>query len=172
MRDALQKVGMRALEMIEENIAAGRSYDGTKYSYSTKPFARPVGKLPGRKKFQAEGRLKMFTTKQGHLWAVVTGGYKDWRAMNKLNPNGDYLQATGAMLRNLSVVEVDDEKVRLGFTDPTQRRKALWLEVTGAGRSRRLWKFLGLSDTQQQELAEYAATLLVGADLTKSLNLK
>lgn len=172
MREVMQKVGMRALEMIEENIAAGVSYDGTRYAYSTKPFARPIGKLTGRAKMVKEGRLKLFNTAEGKLWAVVTGGYKDWRRMNKLNPDGDYLQATGAMLRNLNVVEATDTTVRLGFTDPTQRRKAFWLEVTGASRSRRLWKFLGLSDQQREELAAYAASLLVGADISKMVNLK
>jgi hypothetical protein len=90
--------------------------------------------------------------------------------MTGLNPNGDFLQAKGDMMRNLNVIEVTDTTARLGFTSPEQARKALWLSVTGASKSRRLWLFMGLSQPQQQELAEYAATLVTDKKITDLLN--
>lgn len=158
-REVLWRVGQRALQMIEDNIRDGVDYQGAKYAYSTNPFARPAGRIKGRKKLEEEGRLKSFTTAKGKLWVVVTGGYKDWRAIQGLNPDGDFLQASGRMMRNLQVLPTSADTVRIGFTDPEQAKKALWLSVTGAGRSRKLWRFLGLRPQQERELAEYAATL-------------
>ena len=170
-REIMQAIGVRAIEMIEENIANGIGYDGSRFAYSEQPFARPVGRLPGRRSFEKEGRLKLFTANSGALWAVVTGGYADWRAMQGLNPHGDFLQVTGKMLRNMGIIGIGADQVRIGFDDPVQAKKALWLNVLGAGSSRRLWKFLGLQPHQRTELAEYAATLFSRSDLGSLINL-
>lgn len=155
----LNKVGQRALQMIEDNIRAGVDSDGQRYSYSTRPFAMPARRIKGRKALEAEGRIRTFTTAQGKLWMVVTGGYRDWRIMQGADPDGDFLTMSGRMLRNLQVLPPSEDSVRIGFTDTEQAQKALWLSVTGAGRSRKLWRFMGLQKSQERELAEYAAVL-------------
>jgi len=68
--------------------------------------------------------LAPFKAKDGKLWAVVKGGYKDLRAMRGQKTDGDWLTSTGAMMRNLNVAGVTDETVRIGFDDPVQERKA------------------------------------------------
>jgi len=167
--DIMQRLAVRALAMIEENIAAGVSYDGRQYQYSTKPFARPVRSLRDLKKFIGEGRVKPFTTAKGKLWALIPGGYRDWRTMNGLNPDGDFLQVRGAMLRNLGVLSVTGDTATLGFDDPEQREKAFWLQVTGVGPARTLWRFLGLTEAQQNELAEMAAGMMTAQDIASML---
>lgn len=153
-------VGLRVIEMIEDNIRAGVSYDGTRFRYSERPFSMPAGatRVGNRmKQFQREGRLVAYMAKSKRLWVVVPKGYKDLRDMRGRNPTGDFLTDTGKMLRNLKVLSVTETEVKIGFDDPEQEQKALWLNVTGVGRSRRLWKFLGLSQQQQDELAAIAA---------------
>lgn len=126
--DIMQRLAVRAVAMIEESIAAGVSYDGRAYKYGTKPFARPLRDL---ERFVDEGRVKPFTTTQGKLWALIPGGYRDWRSMHGLNPGGDVLQASGVILRNLNVLSVTGDRATLGFDDPVQREKAFWLQGDG-----------------------------------------
>lgn len=164
-KDVLRKIGVRAVQMISDNVRLGLDSKGNRFSYSTRPFAMPGGKFRNAKGFVEEGRLEAFTTPKGKLWYVVTGGYKDLRSMRGQNPEGDFLQVTGAMMRNLNVTRVTDTSVRIGFDDPAQEKKALWLSVTGAGRSRRLWRFMGLRPEQEHELAEFAGQLVVGSAL-------
>jgi hypothetical protein len=170
--DVMKAVGARALAMIEENVRRGVGYDGRQFLYSMKPFARPIPKGFTKKRLkelEAAERIKRFRTKEGKLWMVVMHGYRDYRQMIGADPNGDFLQLTGAMMRNLNVIDSDVDTVRLGFDDPVQARKALYLSVTGAGKSRRLWRFMGITQKQQNELTEYAAGMLVEADIAKIL---
>jgi hypothetical protein len=170
--DVMKAVGTRALAMIEENVRKGIGYDGRQFLYSMKPFARPIPKGFTRKRLKelaAAERIKPFRTKEGKLWMVVMHGYRDYRQMIGADPNGDFLQVTGAMMRNLNVIDADDESVRLGFDDPVQARKAFYLSVTGAGKSRRLWRFMGITQKQQNEIAQYAAGMLAGSDIAKIL---
>lgn len=147
--------------MILENVAAGLDIHGKKYKYSTRPFARPFDpKLKGVKGLAKEGRLTIFLRGKTRHWMVVTGGYEDYRRMKGKNPTGDWLTDTGAMLRNLQIIELTDESASLGFTDPLQLKKATWLNIEGAGKGKRLWQFLGLRKEQEIELAQYAASLL------------
>ncbi|HRK05240.1 MAG TPA: hypothetical protein PLW14_09105 [Chlorobiota bacterium] len=153
-------VGLRVIEMIEDNIRRGESYDGTKFRYSERPFAMPAGATrlgPRMKAFIKDGRLTAYMAKGKRLWVVIPKGYKDLRSMRGQNAAGDFLTASGRMLRNLQILSVTDTTVKIGFSDPEQEQKALWLNVTGVGRSRRLWRFLGLSPQQQDELAAIAA---------------
>ena len=60
-RSVLQKIADKALELINEQIEDGVDYDGVKYEYSSKPFARPVYGIPNFKIFKKtairEGKL-------------------------------------------------------------------------------------------------------------------
>ncbi len=159
--ELLKRVGVRVVQMIEDNVRKGISSDGRRFAYSTRPFARPLTRSPKNKEFIAQGRLVPYLTKKGKLWAVVPGGYKDWRSMKGLNPDGDFLQDSGEMMRNLAVIGVTDDAAILGFTDEEAAKKAFWLNDVGAGKSRRLMKFLGIRPEQRKELA-----LFVGENLT------
>jgi len=147
--------------MINDNVSKGVSYDGNKFEYSTNTYARPydsklVQKMGG---VQAEGKLyDIATSKSTGKLTLLIHGYKDFKAKVYPDVANDFLTVSGKMLRNLSVVNVSKQKQEfvIGFTDPEQELKAFWLQVSGVGRSRRLWKFLGLSNAQQKELANQA----------------
>jgi hypothetical protein len=154
----LYAIGQKAIELIREQTQKGTDADGKPYAYSTKPYAMPL--QPRLRKFIKTDRVGVFKTKQGKLWAVVRGGYRDYRAMAGRKDDGDYLDFSGAMLRALDVVRVENtqqsDRIVIGFQDAEQARKAFWLNVSGAGKSRKLWKFLGLTPKNQEALARFA----------------
>lgn len=159
--EIMNKVAVRARQMILDNVAKGVDIHGKNYKYSTTPFARPYDKkLKGVKGLVKEGRLTLFMKGKTRFWMVVEGGYEDYRRMKGKDPSGDWLTDTGAMLRNLKIIELTDKSAQLGFTDPRQLKKATWLNIDGAGKGKKLWQFLGLRKEQEIELAEYAASLL------------
>ncbi len=158
----IEKIGFYGIELIEEQIEKGIDIDGKPYHYSTRPFKMPVSnKLVGFKKLQKEGRLKVYTSnKTGKLWQVVMGGYRDWRILNKREPDKDFLQWSGAMLRSLSSRAESDTRSVIYFISPEQSQKAYWFNISGVGKSRKLWKFLGWTEANKKRLAEYAASLV------------
>ena len=157
--------------MILDNAREGIDIKGKKYQYSTKPFARPYDpSLKGIKGYVADKRLELFRTKQDKLWMIVTKGYKDYRMMRGQDPDGDFLTVSGAMLRNLQVTSLTDTDVTLGFTDSVQLKKALWFNVMGVGKGKKLWEFLGLRKQQEEELARYAASLFTAEFLQQQIN--
>jgi hypothetical protein len=164
----LKRLGQRALQLIEEGVRDGIDIEGKPYAYSTKPFVRPLGGPDlnatqlnrVRTRIRTEGKrkpedktLQPFTTERGSLWVRIPGGYKSWKELvfNRVD-GGPFLQGRGDMLRAMAVTQVSEDAVTLGFTDPEQAQKAFWLNVSGAGKSRKLWRFFGLRPEQQQAL--------------------
>ncbi|MBL7997582.1 MAG: hypothetical protein JNL32_02975 [Candidatus Kapabacteria bacterium] len=170
-RQILLTVGFEIIRLVNEQISKGVDEDGKKYAYSTKPFARPVGgsKLKRVASLEKEGKLQRFRTKEGKLWMVVTGGYRSLREMQGLNPDGDFLQVTGQMLRSM-VPKVAGGEVVISFSDARSARLAFYFTVSGVGKSRRLWKFLGLNEASKQDLTETVGALIT-QDALKSLNI-
>lgn len=165
------QMGFYIIELINKQIIDGVDVDGKKYAYSTKPFARPVGgsKLKRIASLEKEGKLHRFRTKEGKLWMVVTGGYRSLREMQGRDPDGDFLQSTGQMLRSM-VPSVQGEDVVVKFSDARSARLAFYFTVSGVGKSRKLWKFLGLTDASRQQLIEEFGAALT-QEAINSINL-
>ncbi len=146
-RELMRTVGNRVLEMIEDNIQAGVDIDGKKFAYSTKTFYRP---------YNEKLHKKLTKSQQGKLYSIITGksgklgmlihGYKQYK--EHFAPGAGFLEWTGALLRDMSIIKLDSNKVIIGFTDPELAQRAFWLNKSGVGRSRKLWKFFGLRREQ------------------------
>lgn len=152
----MTRAGLRAIELINEQIEAAKDRNGQSYSYSTKPFARPMGGLKGVniKRSIKQGDFSPFTTKAGARWIIVPGGYKRLRELQGLSSTSDYLQSTGQMLRDMTILESGQSQVRIGFRTRRSARLAFWLNVSGAGKSRKLWRFFGLTAGNRRKLAQ------------------
>jgi hypothetical protein len=164
----IKTLGQRALQLIEEGIREGLDITGKRYAYSEKPFVRPLGgpdlnaiqmarvrmRMNSETGREAEDKtLQPFTAKSGAVWVRVPGGYKDWKSLVFKRPDGGpFLEGRGDMLRSMAVTAVDDHSATIGFTDPEQAQKAFWLNISGAGKGRKLWRFLGLRPEQQYQL--------------------
>jgi hypothetical protein len=164
----LKRIGDDALAMITEQIGSGVDYEGGSYAYSTKPFWRPwapdvVRKLGGK---AGEGTFyhTFFSHNTGAAGLLILGGYKAYK--EKMNPTAasKYLTWSGKMLRNMKPFAPADDSITIGWTDPVIAQRAFWLNVSGAGRSRKLWKFLGLSAKHQEDLVNK-----YGPEVTKEI---
>lgn len=157
MKKLFETIGVVALSFIEENIQKGKDYEGKKYSYSTKPFWRPwapdIQKKLGGKLGEGTFYKTVFSKRTGVTGLLILGGYKEYK--HKVYPNAadKYLTATGKMLRSMNVKSTENEAV-IGFADAEESQKAYWLNISGAGKSRKLWKFLGITKQQEDKLAK------------------
>lgn len=153
-----KKIGVLALAMIEESIDKGVDIDGNAYHYSEKPFFMPWNSNTQRKLGGRNGEGVFYdlgiSRRTGTFGFIILGGYKAYK--EKVNPEAadDFLVWSGKMLRGLKVIEQTEGSVTIGWSDPQLARRAFWLNISGAGRSRKLWKFLGLRREQQKHLAE------------------
>lgn len=149
----MKRMGNEALAMIEENIRDGVDMDGNAYEYSTRPFYRPYNSSI---KDALGDKAQVFTRKNGKLGMIVMG-YQAYKQALHPESIGKFLTLSGKMLRNLNVITAADNTVTLGFTDPELAQRAYWLNVSGAGRGRKLWKFMGIQKKQQEELLQEIA---------------
>lgn len=156
----MQKIAPITLRMIHDQIEAGLDIEGRRYRYSTRPFAMPVGAmLAFARRTLARSRQLVYFRRRGGLWAVILGGYAAYRRAAKRLDNGDYLRFSGRMLASL-IYDYDDERIKIRFSNRNRATVAYYLNVTGAGRSRRLWLFLGLTPQHLARLMD-----LVGQEL-------
>jgi len=158
MRNQLLKnIGNTVIGMVQQNIAAGRDKDGNSFQYSDKPFYMPYNRAVRAKLGKdQEGKLYNIVTSKrtGKLGMIILCGYANYKAKVRPNAEGKFLQWTGKMLRNMNITDISDDTVTIGFPDPVQSQKAFWFNVSGVGKSRKLWKFFGLSAEQKKELAK------------------
>lgn len=162
-REIMNRIAIRALELLHEQIERGYDIYSNKYEYSTKPFARPAGGIVRFREFaskaQKSGLLHYFTNKNSKSkWVIFTKGYKSFRALAGRNPDGDFLNFTGELLSSLTY-KVNSDEIIIGFSSRRAAEKAYYLNVTGAGKSRKFWRFLGLTDKNEGILADFAGEI-------------
>ena len=162
MSEFMKRVGFRVVQMINEQIQKGIDAEGKPYAYSTKPFVRPMGglRVKAQKQLIKDGKLKPFTTKGGSKWVLVTGGYKSLREMRGQRSDGDFLQETGQMLRSLQPIKATGNEVIIGFNSAKEAEKAFWLNISGAGKGKKKWKFMGLTKENQEILAKETGVII------------
>lgn len=157
----MQAVGSRIIEVMNDRIKQGVDLDGKKFSYSARPFARPAGGLLQKihtklKADEKKGGSRYFQNKgSGKLWVNFTGGYREFREMSGRSANGDFLQFTGKMLSSVRITKVTDDSVEIGFNDRISGQLAFYQNFSGVGKSRKLWRWFGLNETEQERLAEF-----------------
>ena len=163
-QDILGHLANRALEMVNEQIAAGRDIDGKPYEYSEKPFTRPLARsgIPkaNMKGLEKSDEIGIFKTKAGKPWMVVFGGYKKLREYAGRSTTSDFLNFSGKTLSALTSKPSGADMIKLGFTNARAAEIAFYLNVSGAGRSRKLWKFMGLTKENQEILKDELIQLL------------
>jgi len=164
------KIGFFALQLLQEQIKQGIDENGKPYKYSTRPFARPfTNKIKNQRQLKNDGKISVTTTKSGKRWMVITGGYRSYRELIGRNPDGDFLQDSGAMLQSLTVKKRSATDAVITFSDAKSAQKAFWLSVSGAGKSRSLWKFMGLTAANKKRLEEFAAQQVTTDEVLKVL---
>lgn len=146
-------IGYKIIEFINDQIKQGYDIDGKKYSYSTNPFWMPYSKKVVQKfGKKQQGKLYKITNRGGKLGLIILGGYKSYREKFNRATDSDFLQFTGNLLSSIDIINSDGNSVEVGFNNKKAMELAYYMNVSGVGRSRKLWKFFGLSKENLEKL--------------------
>ncbi len=163
-RALLVNLGTAVVVIIKERTLRGEFLPGSTAGgqYSTTPSPMPLGALPARARGKralaalvASGEATLFTSMRSRrTWIILQGGYKKFRELAGRETDRVTLNWTGQMMRNLKVrhVSVREGVVDIGFSEGRAARLASYHNTQGAGRSRRVRRFIGLTDAELASL--------------------
>ncbi|MEN6294706.1 MAG: hypothetical protein ABFD61_01090 [Chloroherpetonaceae bacterium] len=145
MEHIAEQLAFRALELMREQIDEGIDIDGKRYKYSERTFYVPYSKkLLAKLGKSEEGKLyKIIRGKNGKLGILILGGYKAYK--QKLAASMDFLIWSGEMLNALTIQIINKDSAKIAFNNKEAAERAYFLNVSGVGKSRKLWKFFGLT---------------------------
>lgn len=162
-RVMVMRVANLGLLIIWERTLSGKFLEGSSAGaeeYSTKPFARPLaGILKQHRKALLENGSVIFTNEKDgkQLWIIIKGGYKEYRSLAGKDISKVSLTWSERMMRNLGILNADDASAILGPKDEDTRKLSLYHNVLGAGKSKRLHKFMGFTDNENERLRNEVA---------------
>lgn len=149
--DDVRKLALWCVTRIRERSRRGEGPRGKLKPYSTAPFARPLSGITHTTRKNLGDDLRIFTSKNETLWAVITSGYEGFkRAAYPGRPEKVDLTGTGAMLGALTVVRASDTGFIIGFTRQEEAEKAGYVEDQGR-------EFLDLSAQDEDDLRALVA---------------
>lgn len=162
-RSLMLKIGQHSVVIIKKRVADGIFVEGSSdgaSQYSTKPFAMPTGAVKPRSlmldiiKGKKGNDTQLFKSKSGKLWVVIKKGYK-WLREQAGKPTGKVdMRWTSEMMRSLNVLSVNAEtgEIVIGHKGKRNEDIAYWHNVSGAGRSKRIRKWLLLTNTELEKI--------------------
>jgi hypothetical protein len=161
----LLRIGKRAVFIIQNRVSEGRFLDGSSEGasqYSEKPFVMPFGAI--KKKSVMTKILEdkyddthLFRAKSsGKLWVLIDKGYRWLREVSGKPSTKVDLTWTGELMRSLDVLEVDESKfeVTIGHKGDRNEKLSEYFNQSGTGRSRRIRKYLALSEEELEGFSE------------------
>jgi len=148
----LSSIGKDAIAFIMDNIKKGVDIEGNSFAYSEKNYWRPFDPAIYSKYKKNQSFGKLITTESTGKLGFIIFGYKKFKEVFNPSAKDNYLTFSGKMLRNLNVLKNQNNQIIIGFSDPVQSQKAYWFNISGVGKSRKLWKFLGLRQEQINKL--------------------
>lgn len=163
----LKKAALLVISTIRKNTNAGLDSKGQPFQpYSRKPFGMPLAAFLDkttkrqRTKLNAEGDLQIYRNKRtGKRWVIIDGGYYNFKAMwSPKKASVVNLQWSGLMLKSLQVENVSDTSAEIAFSQTDKAQLAYYHNISGASRSRVIRHFMGITDAQKQEIADFIAS--------------
>ena len=140
--DKLKKIGNAIVTLIKERTAEGRDKDDKPFkAYSRKPFALPYGAVNNHTKLKRLIKSKqaiVYSRPNGMPFVLIKMGYAEYKK-TMFDPSGRVnLMASGRMLADLSVLDVGNNRITIGFRNREMAARA----VFNANRGR---EFLGVT---------------------------
>ena len=133
VRINMLKIGQKAYELNEDQIAKRKNKDGTRFHPYTTAYAKKKG--VGKSNVNLVSNASALTDSQ------------------KKKPYG-------TMLKNFNVLRVKRYSVIIGFSSVWDRQKASW--VVGGGKAKnRARPFVGLNKTNRRKLTRFAYKLII-----------
>lgn len=172
-KEALLKAAFRVIALIKENTNKGLDKNGQPFRpYSTKPFAMPGGALQeylGSKfnsfvKNEQNGHWYI-TKKNGRIGYIVLGGYFALKSARFATGAGIVdLQVRGVrgggMLSGINIVAEDASSITIGFSNEDAAKLALYHTRLGAGKSRVIRDFFGITPEQVKQIRDEIANAI------------
>jgi hypothetical protein len=161
MNTLLDKAGAIVVADIIENINRGIDFTGKAFAYSKNPFYRPYDpklyrKMGGKAAAEDGTLFKIIITggkkAGGGKLGFIIMGYDAFKQKVYPNAYGHFLTVSGKLLRGMRVISKNNDELVIGWKDQDNVDKAFWLNQSGAGKGKKLWKFLGISEKQKNEL--------------------
>lgn len=158
-RSLMLRIGQHAVVIIKKRVADGIFLEGSSdgaSQYSIKPFAMPTGAIKPRSlmlsiiKGKQGDDTQLFKSNSGKLWVVITRGYK-WLREQAGKPSGRVdMRWTSELMRSLSVLKIDagSGTIEIGHRGARNDKIAYWHNVTGAGKAKRIRKWLMLTEDE------------------------
>lgn len=164
-RSLMLKIGQHSVVIIKKRVADGIFLQGSSDSasqYSTKPFAMPTGAVKPRSlmldiiKGKRGNDTQLFKSKGGKLWVVITKGYKWLREQAGKQSSKVDMRWTSELMRSLNVLSVNPQtgEVVIGHKGKRNEDLAYWHNVAGAGRSKKIRKWLMLTDDELSKIGK------------------
>ncbi len=149
--DTYSAIGTKAIEFINNNIDNRVDFDGKPfepYSFDYWFYRYKRKRYSGKKLRSKKGKAS---------WKkFLTAARSEWDTKK----NDVTLIDTNNMLAALDVISTSNNEIKIGFRDQEAAKKAFYHNVSGAGKSRTLRRFLGLQPAQIEELEMYAGDLI------------
>ncbi len=94
-----------------------------------------------------------FTKRNSKYWVVIKGGYAKLKS-NRFPQDGGKvnLHVTGGMLDSLAIVKHGNNSITIGFNSSEQAKKAMYHEVTVAGKSKVKRQFMNLPQKEVNKI--------------------
>lgn len=97
----------------------------------------------------------------GKLGFIIQG-YGKFKQYIKPASANNFLTWDGSMLGAMKIISFSDTQAVIGWSEGKLAQKAFWFNQSGVGKSRKLWKFLGITNQQKLKLIK-----ILGAEYRK-----
>ena len=160
----LKRIGTEVISYIKSNTRQGIDRFGKPFQpYSRKPFAMPLGAFieqttkRQRDRLNKDGDLSIYRSRRsGARWVTIDGGYALFKAMRFPQDGGKVNLSVrgnrGGMMGALQIIKEDESSVTIGFSSEEAAKLAYYHTVSGAGKSRVIRDFFGITPEQVSEL--------------------
>lgn len=146
----LKRIGLHLVSLIRDRTAKGKDKDGFPFKeYSKRPFAIPYANATKAavKQLVKEGKAVLFM-RNGKKMALIKTGYLDYKQLVYKNTGYDgtvNLMLTGRMMQDLNVIQLDNNRIVIGFNNAEMAQRAGFNAMRGR-------EFLGLSNADLNDV--------------------
>ena len=146
----LKRIGLHLVSLIRDRTAKGKDKDGLPFKeYSQRPFDIPYANATKAaiKQLVKEGKAVLFM-RNGKKMALIKTGYLEYKQLVYKNTGYDgtvNLMLTGRMMQDLNVIQLDNNRIVIGFNNAEMAQRAGFNAMRGR-------EFLGLSNADLNDV--------------------
>ena len=147
----LKRIGLHLVSLIRDRTAKGKDKDGLPFKeYSKNAFGMPYGAANKKavRQLVKEDKAVIFTSANNKKWVLFKTGYLDYKKLLYKDTSYDgtvNLMLTGRMMQDLNVIQLDNNRIVIGFNNAEMAQRAGFNAMRGR-------EFLGLSNADLNDV--------------------